>query len=36
VREEDAEKALGLITEYRQSPAVVESADAVDDDETTG
>ncbi|MGB8594692.1 MAG: DUF2007 domain-containing protein, partial [Candidatus Sulfotelmatobacter sp.] len=23
VREEDAEKALGLITEYRQSPAVV-------------
>jgi hypothetical protein len=34
VREEDAEKALGLIAEYRQSGAAAEAADEADDDET--
>ena len=33
VREEDAEKARGLIEEYRQSGTV---ADPADDDETQG
>ncbi len=35
VREEDAEKARGLIGEYRQS-AAGDSADVQDDDETKG
>jgi hypothetical protein len=34
VREEDAEKALKLITESRQQAASNELADEVDDDET--
>ena len=37
VREEDAQKARDLIAEYQQQPeSGDESADEVDDDETTG
>ncbi len=35
VREEDAERARGLIAEYRQAPGG-DSGDEVDDDETQG
>jgi hypothetical protein len=36
VREEDAERARGLITASRQSAAVDSMAETVDDDETKG
>jgi hypothetical protein len=35
VREEDAEKALGMIADYRQQPSASNSADEVDDDDIT-
>jgi hypothetical protein len=35
VREEDAEKARGLIAESRQSPAAVSAVDEADDDDAT-
>jgi Putative prokaryotic signal transducing protein len=35
VREEDAEKARGLIAESRQQPSAVEAADDADDDDIT-
>ena len=35
VREEDAERARGLIAESRQSPAAVNAADEADDDDAT-
>jgi Putative prokaryotic signal transducing protein len=34
VREEDAEKARGLIAESRQEPAAIHAGDEADDDET--
>jgi hypothetical protein len=36
VREEDAEKALRMIADYRQQPSANDSADEPDDDETSG
>ncbi len=35
VREEDAEKARGLIAEYRQQPGSDDAANEVDDDDAT-